>query len=165
MTCWLVKSISVWIPSDPTMRVMGCLNGHGCSFLPALLVAGRQLAPRLPPLGLLVELRLDVALAEELQDRAVGELRGVRRRLTPRVGLHEGHVLVGEARHRARHADPADVGAASDAVDPAADGHIAAHHRSLAAELDQAARVVAVLGGELALLGVAGAVAALAHGA
>ena len=23
MTCWLVKSISVWMPSDPTMRVMG----------------------------------------------------------------------------------------------------------------------------------------------
>ena len=22
-TCWLVKSISVWMPSDPTMRVIG----------------------------------------------------------------------------------------------------------------------------------------------
>ena len=43
-------------------------------------------------------------------------------------------------------------------------GHVALDDRALAAELDEAARVVAVLGREVALLRVARPVAALAHG-
>ena len=58
---------------------------------------------------------------------------------------------------------PADVGAAADAVDPAPLGHVALHDRAPAAQLDDALRR-AVLGGEVALLVVAGAVAALVHG-
>ena len=81
-----------------------------------------------------------------------------------RVLVHERHVLVGEAGHRAGHADAAHVRAAAVAVDPAADRDVALDDRALAAELDQAAGVVAVLGREVALLGEAGAVAALAHG-
>src|SRR4029079_2893920 len=105
---------------------------------------------------------LDVAVAEVTNHRAHHEPLEIRCRGAPAVGVHERHVLVGEARHRARHADPADVRAAAVAVDPAADRDVALHHGSLAAELHQAARVVAVFGGELALLGPAAAVAALA---
>ena len=53
--------------------------------------------------------------------------------------------------------------AAAEAVDPAALGHVADRRRTLAAKLDEAARVVAVRRGELALLGEAGAGAALAR--
>src|SRR5262249_22279071 len=143
--------------------LLGCLNGHDRLSSPALLVAGRQLASRPAPLRLLVEGVLDVAAAEELQDRPIAEAHRVSQRVAPRVGIHERHVLVGEAGPRAGQADAAAVRAAADAVHPPADRHVAAHHRPLAAELDQAARVVAVLGGELALLGVAGTVAALAY--
>src|SRR5581483_2015025 len=76
--------------------------------------------------------------------------------------VHEWHKFVGESRHRARDADAAHVRAAADAVDPAALGHIALDHRPPAAELDQATRL-AVFPGELALLVVAGPVAALVH--
>ena len=86
-------------------------------------------------------------------------------RTPQRSWVHERHVLVGEAGHRAGHADAAHVRAAADAVDPAADRHVALDHRALAAELHEAAVVRAVLGGEVALLREAGPVAALAHGA
>jgi hypothetical protein len=48
---------------------------------------------------------------------------------------------------------------------PAAQRHVALDHRALAAELDQAAVVGAVLGGEVARLVERGAVAALVRGA
>src|SRR4029078_6067463 len=111
-----------------------------------------------------VELLLEIALAHVLEDGPVREPLEVGGRLSPRVRIHERHVLVGEAGHRARHADAADVRAPSDAVDPPAHGHVALDHRALAAELDQAAMVRAVLRREVALLGEAGAVASLAHG-
>ena len=107
----------------------------------------------------------DVAVAQVADDRAVAELHDRRGGGAALVLVHERHELVREAGHRARHADAADVRAAADAVDPAAHRHVALDHRPLAAELDQAAVVGAVLGRELALLGEAGAVAALAHGA
>ena len=132
--------------------------------LPALLVASREDRPATPPFRLDVVLGLDVALAEEVDHRSVAEALEVGRALAPNVRVHERHVLVGEAGHRARHADAADVRAAADAVDPAADRDIALDHRALAAELDQAAVIGAVLGGELALLDEPGAVATLAHG-
>ena len=77
--------------------------------------------------------------------------------------VHERLELVREAGHRAADADAADVRAAAHAVDPAALGHVALDDRAPAAELDQALGL-AVLGGELALLVVAAAVAALVHG-
>src|SRR5581483_3207626 len=70
---------------------------------------------------------------------------------------------VREARHGAPDADAADVRASAHAVDPAALGNVALHHRAPAAQLDQALRR-AVLLGELALLVVAASVAALVHG-
>ena len=76
--------------------------------------------------------------------------------------VHERHELVREARHGAADADAADVRAAADAVDPAAFGHVALDHRAPAAELHDALRGV-VLGREVALLVVAGAVATLVH--
>ena len=124
--------------------------------------AGGELRALGAPLRLLVE-RLRGDLAQPLDGRAVepdrvgGELAAGRL-------VHERHELVGEARHRAADADAADVGAAADAVDPAALGHVALHDRPPAAELDDALRG-AVLGGEVGLLVVAGAVAALVHGA
>ncbi len=57
---------------------------------------------------------------------------------------------------------PAHVGAATDAVDPAPLRHVAVHDRAPAAELDDALRR-AVLRGEVALLVVAGSIAALVH--
>src|SRR5687768_6812564 len=114
------------MPSDPTMRVTGShdisltvtfwsmgLSAVAISLpLPALLVAGGELAAVVPPLGLLVELLLDRVPARAAQDRAVGELRDVRRAPAVRVLVHERHVLVGEAGHRARHADATYVRAA-----------------------------------------------------
>src|SRR5437764_14642424 len=54
--------------------------------------------------------------------------------------VHEGglHELVGEAGHGAADADTADVGAAADAVHPAAFADVALDDRSPAAELDNA---------------------------
>src|SRR3954462_4266904 len=167
------------MPRLPTMRVTGsqdisltvtfwsCGASVAAMFppLPALGVTGRELGAVVPPLGFVVELALDGLLAAPAQDRAVAELREVRRELAVGVLVHEGHVLVGEARHRARHADPADVGTAAHVALPAAQRHVALDHRALAAELDQAAVVGAVLGGEVALLVERRAVAALVRGA
>src|SRR3954469_16445578 len=172
--------MSAWMPSEPTIRVIGShdirltltfLPGWGVAStvdmslsplpLPALLVARGELGPVVTPLRLLVVLPLDVQVAAPLQERAVREAR--RRRGDPAhgVGVHERHVLVGEARHRAGHADAADVRAAADPVDPPAQRHVALDDGALAAELDQAAVVGAVLGGEVAHLVERGAVAAL----
>src|SRR5215471_2139270 len=133
----------------------------GTPVSPVLLVAGQQLIALLAPLRLLVG-GLGREAAERPDDRPVQGARG-RRHLRARRLVHERHELVGEPRHRARDADPADVRAPADAVDPAALGHVALHDRPPAAQLDQALGR-AVLGGELTLLVVAGPVAALVHG-
>src|SRR6476660_6565431 len=128
--------------------------------LPDLLVARFQLLAAMAPLGLLVDRpRRDAA---ESPDDAAIEPGGGRRH--PRSGrlVHERHELVREPRHRAADADPADVRAAADAVQPAALGHVALDDRAPAAELDDAFGR-AVLVGEVALLVVAGAVAPLVH--
>src|SRR6516164_11753105 len=95
---------------------------------PRLLVAGEKLAALGPPLGLLVRGAGGEA-AEGADHGAVHAAGGGR---YPRAGrlVHERHELVGEPRHRARDADAADVGAAADAVDPAALGHVALDDRS-----------------------------------
>src|SRR6516225_3195718 len=128
---------------------------------PRLLVAGEKFAALRPPLGLFVR----GAGGEAAEGTDSGAVHLGCRGGHPRARrlVHERHELVREAGHRARDADAADVGAAADAIDPAALGHVALDHRPPAAELDQAAGR-AVLAGELALLVVAGAVAALMHG-
>src|SRR3982750_3664576 len=128
---------------------------------PARLVAGRQLAAVVAPARLLVDRRVRDA-AQLADQRPVGGGDG---RREPAAGrrVHERHELVGEAGHRARDADPADVRAAADAVHPAALGDVAVDDRPPAADLDQALGRV-VVQREVALLVVAGAVAALVDG-
>src|SRR6202011_5721829 len=77
--------------------------------------------------------------------------------------VHEWHELVGEARHGAAYADAADVRATTDTVHPSALGHVALDCRAPTAELHQALWLT-VLSGEVSLLVIAGAVAALVYG-
>src|SRR5689334_22086197 len=95
MTCWLVKSISVWMPRLPTIRVIGshdisltitrccsgvsvaiCVSPQGrvMCWLPARLIAGGQAPAAFAPLRFLVVFGLDVAVAHELHDRPVAVL-------------------------------------------------------------------------------------------
>src|SRR5580658_1922038 len=127
---------------------------------PRLLVAGAEFGALNPPLRFLVH-RAGGEAAEAADDRAV-HAAGGRRHGRARRLVHERHELVREARHGAGDADAADVRAAADAVDPAPLGHVALHDRSPAAQLDQALGR-AVLAGEVPLLVVAAAVAALVH--
>src|SRR5215216_1874546 len=129
--------------------------------LPVRAVAGGQLATGLAPLGLLVD-RLGGDVAQAADHRPV-HAAGRRRHLAAGRLVHERHELVREPGHGAADADAAHVGAAADAVEPAPLGHVALDHRPPAADLDQALGG-AVLGGEVALLVVAGPVAALVHG-
>src|SRR6476659_9001152 len=109
-------------------------------------VAGPQLPAGGAPFRLAVVLRADVAPAHVAHDRAVAEAHDVGRDPARGVLLHERHVLVGEAGHRACHADAAHVRAAPDAALPAADRDVALDDRAPTAELDEAAVVRAVLG-------------------
>src|SRR5215218_10754092 len=165
------------MPRLPTMRVIGSQAmstiwpASGLilsrvaiaisSVAPPGLVAGGQLVAVVAPLRLLVDGRvrhraqppdhLPVGGAERGRDHAAGRR------------VHERHELVREAGHRAADADAADVRAAADPGHPAALGHVAVHDRPPAADLHLAlGRVVVV--GEVALLVVAGAVAALVDG-
>src|SRR5262245_58923774 len=124
------------------------------------MIAGRELTPAMPPLGLLVDRRVGER-PEPADDPAVHRDHG--RREDAAGGLvHERHELVGEAGHRAADADAADVRAAADACHPAALGDVAIDHWSPAADPHQALGR-SVLVREVALLVVAGAVAALVH--
>src|SRR5207248_4806026 len=111
----------------------------------------------LAPLGLFVG-GLRGEAAESADHGAVHRARGGGH-LRPGWLVHERHELVGEAGHGAGDADAAHVRAATHAVDPAALGHVALDHRAPATEFDQALGR-AVLAGEVALLVVAGPVAA-----
>src|SRR5262245_54504075 len=96
------------------------------------MVTGGQLGSALPPLRLPVERRVGEA-AEPPDQLAVhpDEARGE----DAAGGLvHEGHELVGEARHGAADADPADVRAAADPGHPAALGDVAVDDRTPAAD-------------------------------
>src|SRR6476620_4615954 len=162
------------MPRLPTIRVIGShaisTTSPDCFAVvvmsvrppsPGLGVAGLQHVPRGAPLRLLVD-RAHRDAAQPADDRAVHRA-GAGRDLAAGRLVHERHELVREARHGARDADAADVGTAADAVDPAPLRHVALHHRPPAAELYQALGG-AVLRGELALLVVAGPVAALVDG-
>src|ERR1043165_3655296 len=125
--------------------------------------AARRAALRPPPPGLALDLQQEGALRKMPTQGAVREALDVRRRVAPRIRIHERHELVREAGHRAADADAADVRAAADPGHPAALGHVAVDDRAPAADLHQALGRV-VVGGEVALLVVAGAVAALMDG-
>src|SRR3954467_896478 len=166
------------MPRLPTIRVIGSqdmsttLPASGVtrsrvamaallSVAPAGLVAGGQLGLVVAPLRLLVHRAVgDRAQLADHRAIAAGD-----RRRQPAAGrrVHERHELVGEAGHRAADADAAHVRAAADAGHPAALGDVAVDHRPPAADLHEALGRV-VVGGEVALLVVAGAVAALVHG-
>src|SRR6202012_5738599 len=157
------------MPRLPTIRVIGSHDISttlGSSVVviavplpssPGLLVAGQQFGALLAPLGLLVR-GLGGEPAQGPDDGPV-HAAGGGGHLGARRLVHERHELVGEARHRAGDTDAAHVGAAADPVDPAPLGHVALDPRPPAAQLDQALGR-AVLGGEVALLVVAGPVAA-----
>src|SRR5438093_4468989 len=134
------KSIFVYRPRLPTIRVMGSKftstsgDGSGPEFvvidvlrsgLPARgrLVSALELAAGSPPRRLQVE-GIAVEPAEGPDGPAVGEHRG-RRQVRARRLVHERHEPIGEARHRAADADPADVGTSADAAHPAALAHVA----------------------------------------
>src|SRR5712675_2768200 len=156
------------MPRLPTILVMGSqvisVSSGAASVViasPRLLVAGAEFGALHAPLRFLVQGAGGIA-AEAAYHRAVHTARGRRHRRARRL-VHERHELVREAGHGAGNADAAHVGAAADAVDPAALGDVALDHRPPAAQLDQALGR-AVLVGEVALLVVAAAVAALVHG-
>src|SRR3954454_5785238 len=166
------------MPRLPTIRVIGShdmstiLPASGVTFsrtamfprllvAPAGAVAGGELVAVVAPARLLVDgLVRDAA---QLADHRPVALDESRRDAAAGGRVHERHELVGEAGHRAADADAADVGAATDAGHPPALGHVAVDDGAPAADLDLALWRVVVLG-EVALLVVAGAVAALVHG-
>src|SRR5436190_1226405 len=166
------------MPRLPTMRVTGSqdmltrLRGlvsvtsrtamlSPCSVRPARVVAAGQLRAVVAPPGLLV--------AGVVRDRPQFAYHpavygGHRRRECPaRRLVHERHELVREAGHGAADADAAHVWAAADPGHPAALGDVAVDDRAPAAQLHLALGRV-VVQREIALLVVAGAVAALMHG-
>src|ERR1700722_8598598 len=124
-TVWLVAGV-------PTVVAILLISSLGASFgrcqkfpvtrssvtarSPPLRISGVKRAALMPPLGFLVVVLGDVALAEVAHQRAVGVLHGRGRRRAPLVLVHERHELVREPGHRAGHADAAHVRAAADAV-------------------------------------------------
>src|ERR1700690_3173572 len=174
------KSIFVKMPKLPTMRVIGsqfiCTRfflSIGVSFVAVVIVlivsapldfseaagpiAGGQLRPRMAPLRFLVY-RLIRERAQRADGAAIDANRAGRYFRSGRL-IHEGHELVRESRHGAADADSAHVRTAAEAIHPAALGHVAIHHRAPAAEFHDALRRAVFLG-EIALLVIAGAIAA-----
>src|SRR4051794_33103008 len=100
------------------------------------MVAGGQLTAAVPPLRLPVD-RI-VGDGAEATDHPAVHANDRRRQDAAGRLVHEGHELVGEAGHGAGDADAADVGAAADAVHPAALGDVAVDYRAPAADLHQA---------------------------
>src|SRR5919112_2419624 len=162
------------MPRLPTMRVIGsqAISTRPSPVparsvvvivppLPVGTVAGGQLSAGLAPLRLLVH-RLGGDVTQGADDRAV-HAAGRGRHLAAGRLVHERHELVREPGHGAADADAAHIRAAADAVEPAPLGDIALDHRAPAPELHDALGR-AVLGGEVALLVIAGPVAALVHG-
>src|SRR5262245_15097375 len=128
-TSLLVSAVAMVAPlSTPAVSVVAGLQLRS--------IAGVELSALVAPARLLVE-GLDREVAQRPDDGAVN-LAGLGRHPRSRRLVHERHELVGEAGHRAADADAADVGAAADAAEPAALGHVALHDRPPAAELDDA---------------------------
>src|ERR1700722_3024079 len=160
------------MPRLPTIRVIGSqaistkpsLSGENFFVAivlpPDLFVTGRQLTAWCAPLRLIIE-RVGGDLAQPPDGPAV-QAAGQGRDTGAGRFIHERHEFVGEARHGATDADAADIGAPANAVDPSAFRYIALHYRSPTPELHDALGR-SVFGGEVALLVVAGPVAALVH--
>src|SRR5919112_6217534 len=141
------------MPRLPTMRVIGshamstsspacppvscrCVAVMSCVPSPGTCRAAGQLPAGPAPLRLAVE-RVGGDAAQAADRRAV-DPDGAGRQPAARWLVHERHELVREAGHGAADADATDVRAAADAVDPAALGDVALHHRAPAAQLDDA---------------------------
>src|SRR5215470_11074046 len=148
------------MPRLPTILVIGSQAISTMSVvidvpppLPGALIAGQQLVALGAPAWLLVG-RSPGEPAKGPDDGAV-HAGGRGRDFCAGWFVHEWHEFVGEAGHGAGDADAADVGAAADAVDPAAFGDVAFDDRAPAAEFDKAGGRAVFLG-ELALYVVAG---------
>src|SRR5262249_3091199 len=152
------------MPRLPTIRVIGSQDiSTTFGTLPATGVPSWGIRLAMAPDGLGVVRGLSV-LAQFADGAAVGP-DGLGGQLGAGGLVEERrlHELVGEAGHGATDADPADVGAAAQAVHPAALADVTLYHRPPAADLDDAlAR--AGRGREVGLLVVAGPVAALVNG-
>src|SRR6185295_13355505 len=103
-------------------------SSDGAKLFPAGLIARFELRPRSPPRGLPVTNVFHRLIAEETEERAVGEARHERGGRAFEVRVHERHVFVGKARHGAADADAADVRTAADPALPAADRNFAVDH-------------------------------------
>src|SRR5690606_13969461 len=141
------KSILVWMPRLPMIRVTGSQDISTSWLWDVVLaiamvrllsmrvwvVPGGQDVPVVMPLRFLVHRAVGQG-AEDPDEKPVGP---VERRGEGGAGrlIHEGHEAIGKSRHGAGDADAAHVGAAADAVHPAALGDVAIHHRSPAADL------------------------------
>src|SRR5262245_16893600 len=125
------------------------------------LIPGGQLRALVPPLRLLVD-RIIGELAQRADHPAI-DADQVRRHARAGRLVHKRHKLIGEAGHGAADTDAADVWATPDAGHPAPFRNIAVDNRPPAAQLHDALGR-AVLSGEIALLVVAGAVAAFVDG-
>src|SRR5580700_6668442 len=170
------STYSPWRRSRSWRSSATCVSGSGrapqishsnmteTGISPPWLVATGELIARCAPVRLAVVPTPDRLRTEAAEHRPVGEPGPTGPEEAERVGVHERHELVRKARHRARRTDPPHVRAATDAADPATEGDVAARHRPLAAELDQASAVVGRCLCEFTLLGEAGAAAALLHG-
>src|SRR5271163_2326123 len=177
------KSIFVKIPRLPTMRVIGSqfiwtrfFLSIGVSFIGVVIVlivnapldfsvaaraiAGGQFRPWMAPLRFFVD-RLIRETAQRAYRTPINPDRSGRH-LRARRFIHKWHELVRESRHGAADANSTDVRATAEAIHPAALRHIAIHHRAPAAELHDALRR-AVLFREIALLVIAGAIAAFVN--
>src|SRR6185503_7381751 len=184
-TCLFSKSILVKIPRLPTMRVIGSqfistslrdlpvvpVRSTGAVVVIAIaplasvgpgLISGGQLGPGMAPLRFLVQ--RGVGDGAECTNRLAVDADAGGGDLGSRRLVHEGHELVGEARHGAPYADAAHVGASADAGHPAALEHVAVHHRPPASQLDDALGR-AVLGREISLFVIACPVTAIMDGA
>src|SRR5262245_16396894 len=128
------------MPRLPTMRVIGS-QFISTRLLPiAVLVAEAMADSDLPLWPTPVRFLVHGRLCERSQrpNRPAVDGDGGRGELGAGRLVHEGHELVGEARHRAADADASDVGTAADAVHPAALADVALHHGAPAAELHDA---------------------------
>src|SRR5579859_1833102 len=148
-------------PWNPWSRFSDWSPLSPLSLPPLALVTGQKLSAWCSPLRFLVHgVGGDAAQAANHLSVHTARHGGNPR---PRRLIHERHELVGEARHGAADADPAHVRATPHPVEPAALGHVAFDDGAPATKLDDALRRP-VLGGEVALLVVTGAVTALVDG-
>src|SRR4249919_534423 len=143
--CWEFR----WLPfllSLLLSKLIALRAGRRVAGGPGLVATGQGPAG-LAPVGLDVVLLAHVAPAYRSHDPPIGEAHDPCSHSAIRVLVHERHELVREPRHRAGHADPADVGATPHPALPTANRDVAFHHRALAAQFHQAAMVGSVLSG------------------